>query len=96
MRLRWTRRAEGDLAGQCDHVARDDPALAAALLDRVLTAVEGLAEFPFRGRPGRVEGTRELVLPGLPWLAVYAVEGTDVLVLRFLHGAQDWPPHART
>ena len=43
------------------------------------------------GRPGRKPGTRELILPGLPWLAVYRV-GEDVVEIRgILHGAQRFP-----
>ena len=53
--------------------------------------VSGLRAFPNRGRPGRVEGTRELVFAPLPFIAVYEVHDT-VQVLRILHGAQQWPP----
>lgn len=56
-------------------------------------AVERLADFPQRGRPGRLEGTRELVIVGTPYLAVYRTGETSVRILRVLHGAQDWPPH---
>jgi toxin ParE1/3/4 len=68
---------------------------------RVLSAASGLAGTPERGRPGRVAGTRELVLPPLPYIVVYAVEehpaagsGARVVVLRVLHGAMRWPPRA--
>ena len=91
MRVRWTQRSEDDLTAQCDFIARDDPALAARIGTEILTRVSDLGDHPYRGRSGRVEGTRELVLPGLPWLAVYAVEDDAVVVLRLLHGAQSWP-----
>jgi len=55
-------------------------------------AVERLADFPHRGRPGRLEGTRELVVAGTPYLVVYRTKGTSLRILRLLHGAQDWPP----
>lgn len=91
MIIRWTRKAEADLFEQCDHIAKDDPALARQVGRDILSAVEGLADFPFRGRSGRVDGTRELVLAGLPWVAVYAVTESAAVVLRLLHGAQDYP-----
>jgi toxin ParE1/3/4 len=92
MTVRWTQRAEDDLFAQCDRIAEDDPKLAARIGNRVLDRVGALSEHPYRGRAGRVDGTRELPLPGLPWVAVYAIADDAVFVLRLLHGAQAWPP----
>lgn len=91
MNVRWTRRAEADLTDQCGHIAKEDPALAARIGADIFATVEGLADFPFRGRAGRVDGTRELVLAGLPWTAVYAITDSTVIILRLLHGAQAYP-----
>ncbi len=92
MKVRWTTRAEDDLTAQCDHIAEENPALASRIGAEVIARVGGLADHPYRGRSGRVDGTRELPLPGLPWLAIYAIEDEAVFILRLLHGAQDWPP----
>ena len=46
--------------------------------------------FPRRGRPGRKDGTRELVLSPLPYVVVYAVRGDVIYIVRILHGAQQW------
>src|SRR5437764_1785820 len=46
----------------------DKPAAAPRVIERIRTAVERLQEFPFLGRPGRVEGTRELVIAGTPYI----------------------------
>lgn len=50
---------------------------------------------PLLGRAGRVSGTRELVVPGLPYVVVYLLEGDDldgvVAILRIIHGAMRWP-----
>ena len=83
--------AEADLADQCDHIAKDDPTLAARIGGDIFRTIQGLSDFPLRGRPGRVDGTRELVLAGLPWIAVYAVTDSTIVVLRLLHGAQAYP-----
>ena len=50
-----------------------------------------LESFPGRGRPGRIEGTRELVFSPLPFVAVYRVIQGTVEIVRLLHGAQRWP-----
>lgn len=59
--------------------------------DAIETAVLCLAEDSHLGRPGRVKGTRELVVNGTPYRVVYRVEAEVVLILRVLHGAQRWP-----
>jgi len=96
MRVRWTLRAEDDLIGQCAHIAQEDPSLADRIGTDVLARVAGLADHPYRGRSGRVDGTRELPLPGLPWIAVYAIADDTVVVVRLIHGAQSWPPEQLT
>jgi len=91
MRVRWTLRALQDLEDQCAYIAQNDPEFAAQQGFDVFRRVEALGEFPYRGRPGRDEGTRELPLAGTPWIAVYEVDSEGVLILRLWHGAQDWP-----
>ena len=91
MNLRWTERAEADFASQCDFIAKTDPHLAERLAIDVIERIGGLSETPFRGRSGRVVGTRELLLPGLPWVVVYEVQANTIFILRLLHGAQSWP-----
>ncbi|HET7560985.1 MAG TPA: type II toxin-antitoxin system RelE/ParE family toxin [Rhodanobacteraceae bacterium] len=53
--------------------------------------MEGLLQFPVSGRPGRVEGTRELVIERTPYIAAYRIQSDTVRVLRVLHGALQWP-----
>lgn len=57
---------------------------------RIVERVSGLAFYPLIGRPGRVEGTRELVISDTPYIAIYRVKDR-VEVLRIRHGAQRWP-----
>jgi toxin ParE1/3/4 len=71
-------------------MAQDDPAAAARVLARIHSAVERLAKHPGMGRAGRVPLTRELVISGTPFVAVYRVRA-DVEIIRVLHGAQSWP-----
>ena len=51
--------------------------------------------FPYRGRLGRVSGTRELPLPPLPFIVVYRILGLDAVeIVNVIHGSQRWPPEA--
>jgi toxin ParE1/3/4 len=46
---------------------------------------------PEMGRPGRVPGTRELVIPRTPFIVPYRLVGNTIQVLRIFHGARRWP-----
>jgi toxin ParE1/3/4 len=76
MTIRWTHPANGDFLGIVSWIAANNPAAAATAGRLILGAVEQLRDFPFRGKPGRSPDTRELVIPGLPYLVVYGVELT--------------------
>ena len=97
MRLRWTDPAQTDLLEILEYIARDNPAAADRVARCLVSAIEALAEQPRLGRPGRVAGTRELVIPGLPDVAVYRITepgraaSSEVEVLRIIHGARRWP-----
>jgi toxin ParE1/3/4 len=54
-------------------------------------APAALVSIPFRGRPGKKEGTRELVLSPLPYIVVYRITDDAIHIVRILHGAQKWP-----
>ncbi len=53
--------------------------------------IRSLREWPYRGRVGREDGTRELLFPPLPYIAVYRVEEQSIEVLRIYHAAQARP-----
>jgi addiction module RelE/StbE family toxin len=74
-----------------EFIAQDNPTAAASVAERVLEAVEGLSRFPNLGRPGRVRGTRELVVSGTPFPVIYRVRFDEIQVLRLLHHARRWP-----
>jgi plasmid stabilization system protein ParE len=99
MRVRWTDPAHTDFLQILGYIARHDPAAAARVGRRLLSVVDGLAAQPRLGRPGRIAGTRELVIPGLPYIAIYRIAElahvSEVEVLRILHGARRWPPKER-
>jgi hypothetical protein len=50
--------------------------------------IRGLKRWPRRGRIGCEEGTRELLFPPLPYVAVYRVIDETAEVVRIYHAAQ--------
>ncbi|HEY9420415.1 MAG TPA: type II toxin-antitoxin system RelE/ParE family toxin [Thermoanaerobaculia bacterium] len=91
MRVRWTRRALRSLDQIAAYIAQDRPMAASRMSQRIYEAVENLATNPEAGRPGRVPGTRELIIAGTPFIVPYRI-GTDVLdILTVLHAARKWP-----
>jgi toxin ParE1/3/4 len=71
MRILWTDQASEQLASAYDYVLAENPSAAEKQLEIVLQAVEQLANFPEMGRLGRVDGTRELVIQGTPYIVAY-------------------------
>ncbi|RFO97971.1 type II toxin-antitoxin system mRNA interferase toxin, RelE/StbE family [Rhodoferax lacus] len=92
MILLWLQRAIDDRDAQLDYIADDNPTAAISQGDRIAQQVEMLLQHPKIGRPGRVKGTRELVISHTPFLVIYRIKGNRIEILRLLHGAQQWPP----
>ena len=91
MRLKWARRALSDLDALQVYIAQDKPEAARRQAALILTAVDGLVRFPHSGRPGRLEGTRELVVAGTTFIVPYRVRADTVEILGVFHGRQQWP-----
>jgi len=91
MRIEWSVFAQADRDAIFDYIEADSPQAAITVDDRIRVQVEGLVRFPESGRPGRFEGTRELVIDRTPYIAAYRVASDTVRILRVLHGAQQWP-----
>ena len=87
----WSRRAIGHLAHLRAYIARDNPDAAARTATTLLAAVDRLAAFPNVGHPGRVSGTRELVIPGTRYVLPYRVRGESLEIIAVFHGRQRWP-----
>jgi len=89
--LVWLKRAIQDRDAQLDYIAEDNPLAAVSQGDRIDEQVDVLLEHPQMGRPGRKQGTRELVISHTPFVVVYRIKGQRIELLRLLHGAQKWP-----
>lgn len=87
----WLRLALRDMREIAAYISQDSPEAAKAVADRIWQESQGLCSLSDRGRPGRVPGTRELVLEGLPYFLAYRVKGKAVQILRVIHTSRQWP-----
>jgi toxin ParE1/3/4 len=91
MDIVWLARAQRELIHIHDYIAADNPQAAVQVVRRVHGAVAQLGDTPEIGRPGRLPGTRELVVTGTPFIVPYRVREGAVEVLSVIHGARKWP-----
>ncbi len=89
--LRWSPRARREFNAALARSVEDDVERAAALYERIDQATAHLCNHPAMGRPGRIPGTRELVIAHTPFVAIYIVERGVVRIMALHHGAQKWP-----
>ena len=72
-------------------IARDSPHNARLVRDRVEKAIEQIRMHPESGRPGRIDGTRELVIPHTSYIAVYRVNQGVLEIATLIHESRQWP-----
>jgi toxin ParE1/3/4 len=94
LRIEWLPEAARNRQEQLDYIGERNPMAAVHLGDAIEEAVGRLASFPEIAPQGRVGGTRELFVSGTPYILVYRIEPSCVVILRLLHGSQHWPPDA--
>lgn len=92
MRVDWSPSAIADLKTIAEWIEQDrDLETANRIVRAIYDAVQGLRIMPYRGRYGRLENTRELVVARLAYIVVYQVLEERLVILDVLHGAQRWP-----
>ena len=91
MRVNWLRNALRNLDAEASYIAADDEAAARLVFTRVLAAVDTLVDQPSLGRPGRVPGTRELVVRLTRYIIPYRIRGETVEILRVFHASRRLP-----
>jgi toxin ParE1/3/4 len=92
VRLKWSLIADIELLKLVTYVHPRNRNAALRLYQRTRRRVRQLEEFGFSGRPGRMPGTRELVIGKSRYIAVYTVEANTVIVHHVFHTSQQWPP----
>ena len=93
MRIRWTRKALGNLDVAVKYIAADSPGNARKVAQKIRASIQLLSRQPGIGRPGRVTGTRELVISGLPFIVPYAEYNGEIVILRIVHTSMKWSDH---
>jgi len=91
MRIEWLDEALADFEDALVYLAERNPEAARQLALAIHRAVRGLRENPEIGRPGRVAGTRELVVARSRYIVPYRVRGRVIELLAVMHDAREWP-----
>ncbi len=91
MEIRWSEKASDDFVAIIQYIRRENPDAALRTARAIYQQLEQLKMFPNSGRPGRVDGTREITFAPLPFIVVYRVKQSLIEIARVLHGAQRWP-----
>ncbi len=91
MQIKWLKKALQNLQAEAEYIEQENPAAAQGLVQAVREATNSLANFPSQGRPGRVPGTRELVIEGYLYVVPYRVKDNEVHILRVFHTRRRLP-----
>jgi toxin ParE1/3/4 len=92
MQVRWSPAAAEDFFRIIEYIRQENPPAAQRIARTIYESAGSLKSFPYKGRTGRVDGTRELPLPPLPFVLVYRLVKDIVEIVNVIHGAQKWPP----
>jgi toxin ParE1/3/4 len=91
MRVEWSNRALSDMEELRAYIAQDSAARADDVFLKIATAVGRLEKYPLSGRPGRVAGTRELVVSKTPYIVPYCIRNGAPEIIAVVHGSRQWP-----
>jgi len=91
MKVVWLRTASVALDREYEFLKARNPQGARLVFRRIVATARRLSEFSSSGRPGQIEGTRELVVPRCPYVIVYRVGPDTVEILRVFHTSRNWP-----
>ena len=91
MKVVWAKRAAHARNGLINYIAEDNVLAALEMDDTITAATLRLEEFPLLGKPGRIDGTRELVVHQ-HYILVYEVVDDTIIILMVLHTSRQWPP----
>jgi len=87
----WSPRTIGHLVRLRRYVAKDSEKNAALVASRIVRTVDLLESHPEIGRPGRIAGTRELLVPDTGYVIPYRVRREHLELIAVFHGRQKWP-----
>ncbi len=91
MKILWSPEARADLRAIYEYIAADNPRAALAVQQCLKEKIALLSHTPGLGRPGRIEGTRELVIGDYPYIIPYRYKAGVIEIIRVLHTSRQWP-----
>jgi addiction module RelE/StbE family toxin len=91
VKVRWSLAAVDELTAIREYIARDNPSAAFRVAMKILDSVDRLERCPGSGRIGRLANSRELVISGLPYIAIYRIVDDVVDVSAVIHASRRWP-----
>lgn len=93
MEIKWLRKALSNLAREADYIAETDRGAAIKVVESITSAIDLLADNPALGHPGRIPGTRELIVPNTRYIVPYRVNTRlkRVEILRVFHSSRKLP-----
>ncbi|NKL63526.1 type II toxin-antitoxin system RelE/ParE family toxin [Rhizobium leguminosarum] len=94
MELVWRAKAESDRKKAIQFITDQNVGAAISQLDEIERQTDLLIDQPEIDRPGRIDGTRELIISRTSFIVIYRVgqKIKQVEILRLVRGAQKWPP----
>lgn len=91
MKIRWTEGASKNLDEIENYIGQDNTRAAVKTVLQVINSINQLSRYPAIGRAGRIEGTRELIVPDTPFIVPYRVKNKTIEILRIFHHSRKWP-----
>lgn len=92
MKLILSESFRDELRDEYRFIRERNPLAASEVRGRIMHSLKRLKEFPRSGRSWRLEGTLELVVPGLPYVVIYRIDGDQVMVVKLFHTSREYPP----
>ena len=87
----WLDEALEDLKLIGEYIAQENANAAYNVLIKIKATADNLSRHPEIGRPGRVFGTREIVISDLPYILAYQITDRDIRILAVMHTSRKWP-----
>lgn len=91
MKIVWTARARRNLRDAARYVMQFNPTAALAIVQTIRAAPAQLTQFPASGRPGQIEGTRELLVGSTDYILPYRMQDDVIEILAVVHTSRRWP-----
>lgn len=90
----WLSEAVQEKDAAVDYIGEHNLLAALAVDGAISQQVGQLADFPYLGKKGRIDGTFELVISSTPFVVSYRLHGREVQILHLFHSRRDWPPRS--